>query len=428
MTRTAPTPEVSTLDVLTGDAQIFRTEVWASRVHLHRTTPEPLQELFTLEDADRWLTGSALRTPLLRIAQDGSVLASGRFTRSGSIAGQSLSGLVDPRKALALFDDGATIVFQGLHRFHAPLADLCAALELELGHPCQANAYLTPPSAQGFAVHADTHDVFVFQTHGSKLWEVHETLGAPREVLLEPGLVMYLPTGTKHAARSQDGISLHVTVGINQLTWRSLVERTVRRTLADLAEPAALAEPAEPAEPTEAAKLADHLPAGYLDDPHSRAALVEGLAARLAEVADAVRGVDTDAVVQREIDAFFTGRGPRLRGSLQDRDALAGLNRVTLMRRRTGRPFVVAAADPLTPDESATRLRVFLGDRVLNVPGHLQAALIELAEQPVGATFTASLLRRHLDMDSSLVLCRRLVREGALEIVTTAGSSAPMRA
>ncbi len=428
---------MSSLDVLTGDAQTFRTEVWASYVHLHHTTSEPLQELFTLEDADRWLTGSALRTPLLRVAQDGSVLASGRFTRSGSIAGQSLSGLVDPRKALALFDDGATIVFQGLHRFHAPLADLCAELELELGHPCQANAYLTPPSAQGFAVHADTHDVFVFQTHGSKLWEVHETPGAPREVLLEPGLVMYLPTGTKHAARSQDGISLHVTVGINQLTWRSLVERTVRRTLADLADLADARGTAAPVETTDARGTADaahgasfdgHLPAGYLDNPRSRAALIDGLTSRLAEVADAVLSVDTDAVVQREIDAFFTGRGPRLRGSLQDRDALAGLNRVTLMRRRSGRPFVVAAADPVALDESATRLRVFLGDRVLNVPVHLHAALAELAEQPAGATFTASLLRRHLDMDSSLVLCRRLVREGALEIVSTAGSSAPMRA
>ena len=32
------------------------------------------------------------------------------------------------------------------------LTRLVAELELELGHPCQANAYLTPPGSQGFAV------------------------------------------------------------------------------------------------------------------------------------------------------------------------------------------------------------------------------------------------------------------------------------
>ena len=38
---------------------------------------------------------------------------------------------------------------------------------------------------------------------------------------------MYLPTGTPHAARAQDAVSLHITIGINQLTWRGLVERAL---------------------------------------------------------------------------------------------------------------------------------------------------------------------------------------------------------
>ena len=153
------------------------------------------------------------------------MLPESSYTRGATLAGKPLTGLVDARKALALFDDGATIVFQGLHRYWPPLTRLVAELELELGHPCQANAYLTPPGAQGFAVHSDTHDVFVFQTAGSKQWEVHTPDGV-EQVLLEPGLSMYLPTGTPHAARAQDTVSLHVTIGINQLTWRGLVERS----------------------------------------------------------------------------------------------------------------------------------------------------------------------------------------------------------
>ncbi len=155
------------------------------------------------------------------------MLPESAYTRNATLAGKQLTGLVDPRKALALFDDGATIVFQGLHRYWPPLTRLIAELELELGHPCQANAYLTPPGSQGFAVHTDSHDVFVFQTAGSKQWEVHTPEGV-EDVRLEPGLSMYLPTGTPHAARAQDTVSLHVTLGINQLTWRGLVRRTRR--------------------------------------------------------------------------------------------------------------------------------------------------------------------------------------------------------
>ena len=44
----------------------------------------------------------------------------------------------------------------------------------DLGHPVQANAYATPAGAQGFAVHHDTHDVFVLQVAGEKRWLVYE--------------------------------------------------------------------------------------------------------------------------------------------------------------------------------------------------------------------------------------------------------------
>ncbi len=116
-------------------------------------------------------------------------------------------------------------------------------------------------------MHSDSHDVFVLQTHGTKLWEVHGE-GGPGELLLEPGVVAYLPTGTPHAARAQESVSLHLTIGINQLTWRRLVSRLVRDVLDDVAD--------------------DHLPAGYLDDP---ALLAGPLAERLDAVAD-----DPDAV------------------------------------------------------------------------------------------------------------------------------------
>jgi len=333
--------------------------------------------MLSLEDADRLLTETAIRTPSIRLASEGSVLPESSYTRHATLAGKTLTGLVDGRKALDAFRDGATVVFQGLHRYHPPLTRLVAELELELGHPCQANAYLTPPGSQGFAVHSDSHDVFVFQTAGAKQWEVHTHDGVVEDIAMEPGLSLYLPTGTPHAARAQETVSLHVTIGINQLTWRGLVRRTVERLL-----------PAD-----------DHLPAGYLDDP---SVLAGGLAARLRELADELTAADTQAAAEQEVRRFLTSRQPRLAGGLLDQ--LAGpVEDTTALRRRPGSACVVR--------DHGERLEVLLGDRAMDVPGRLRDAFavvrgrdeLRPADLP-------------LDPQSRVVLCRRLVREGLLEV------------
>jgi bifunctional lysine-specific demethylase and histidyl-hydroxylase NO66 len=372
---------VDALTLLSGDAQTFKAKIWASRVHVHHADPAALVGQLSFDDVDQLLTGTAIRTPAVRVAQNGAVLPASAYTRSATLAGQPLTGLVDPRKLFDLFDEGATVVLQGLHRYWAPLTALVADLETALGHPCQANAYLTPPGSQGFAVHSDSHDVFVFQTHGSKVWEVHED-GGPSTVVLEPGVSMYLPTGTPHAARAQEAVSLHVTLGINQVTWRQVLERTVHRLVEEVGD--------------------GHLPAGYLDDP---AALRDGLALRLELLADGLRGIDPDTVATREMERFLTSRKPAQRGGLRDRIAVRDLHDDTLLTRRTGRPCV------LVPE--GDKLRVLLGDRELSVPGHLRPALEGVR---VRATLRPRDLADLLDPESRLVLCRRLVREGLLEV------------
>ncbi|MGZ5403272.1 MAG: cupin domain-containing protein [Nocardioides sp.] len=368
---------------MAGDAQSFLSKVWASRVHVHHTEPDRLARLLSFDDVDHLLTSTAIRTPAVRIAQDGAVLPSSRYTRSGAtLAGEALTGLVDSRRVLALFDGGATVVLQGLHRYWPPLRELTAQLELDLGHPCQANAYLTPPGSQGFAVHSDSHDVFVFQTHGTKLWEVHGEDGA-EEVLLEPGVSMYLPAGTPHAARAQDGASLHVTLGVNQLTWRGLVRRSVEQVLGDVPDA--------------------HLPAGHLERPEELAAT---LADRLREVADAIAGLDAAEAVDREVERFLTSRGPLLAGGLGDVLAVRDLTDLTRLRRRRGKPMVLRPRDE--------RVVILLGDRTLDVPARLLPALEQVRDH--GELAPAD-LAAHLDEPSRLVLCRRLVREGLLEVV-----------
>jgi lysine-specific demethylase/histidyl-hydroxylase NO66 len=378
---------VDALELLSGDARTFVEEVWASRVHVHKSDPADFVDLLSFDDVDHLLTSTAIRTPAVRLAQDGAVLPTSKFTRSGAtLAGQPLTGLVDARKVIDLFEGGATVVLQGLHRYWPPLTRLIAELELALGHPCQANAYLTPPGSQGFAVHSDSHDVFVFQTHGSKLWEVHPAPGESgddvREVLLEPGLSMYLPTGTPHAARAQDTVSLHVTLGINQLTWRTLLDRAVGQAM-------------------DAVGADAHLPAGYLDRPDE---LVAGLTARLGELVTALAATDVTDVADAQTRSFLERRGAGLRGGLVDRMQLDRVVADTTLRRRPGTPCV------LRPD--GDRLHLLLGDRRVTVPSRIGDAverarsLEELTPEDLG-----------LDPQSALVLARRLIREGLLEVV-----------
>ena len=373
------------LTLLSGDAQTFLDKVWASRVHLHHADPEALSGLLTLDDVDHLLTSTALRTPALRVVKDGTVLPAAQFTRSASLAGAPLSGLVDARKVLAHFDAGATVVLQGLHRYWQPLTDLVRELEIALGHPCQANAYLTPPGSQGFARHSDTHDVFVFQTFGRKLWEVVEDSadGEPRPVLLEPGLSMYLPTGTPHSARSQEQTSLHVTVGINQLTVREALREVAERLLAD-------------------ERYDAPLPAGYLDEPRR---LADRLAEELTSFGGALTGADAAEVTARRVDGFLTGRVPYLRGGLTD---LVGLDDLDDATRLTRRP---TAACVLAPGPDG--LRVLLGDRELGMPLRLEPVMEFVRDH---ATFTVRDLGTWLDEQSRLVVARRLVREGLLRI------------
>lgn len=376
------------LDLLSGDASAFVSDVWAHRVHIHKADAEPLTQLLSIDDADALLTSSAMRTPALRVAKNGSVLPSSSFVRPATIAGESVTGLVDARKLLTLFNDGATLVLQGLHRYWPPLTQLIRGLERALGHPCQANAYLTPPGAQGFSLHSDSHDVFVFQTYGAKQWEVHDR-GNPLDVLMEVGTCMYLPAGTPHAARTQDVASLHVTVGINQLTYREVVRRAVDRVLED-------------------ARFDDRLPAGYLDDS---TALAAGLRRELDALSSGIAELDAAGVADREVRRFLTSRNPVLRGGLTDALSEAAIDDESRLVRRPGAICVLRK-----PREADGSLTLLLGDRTMSVPGWVEPACRRIAELDIGDVLRPADLADWLDPTSRVVLARRLVREGLLKV------------
>jgi bifunctional lysine-specific demethylase and histidyl-hydroxylase NO66 len=391
-----------------GDAAAFVRDHWARAPLLRRGAgPSGFDDLLSLADVDRFLSTTAPRTPAFRLVKDGQPLPPGSYTKAGRIGSQPLADLADVGKVYAQFDAGATIVLQGLHRYWPPLTTFSRDLELFLTHPVQVNAYLTPPASRGLGVHHDTHDVFVLQVHGRKLWQVWDAAvpfplphqkklppgaEAPAspplvDAELAPGDCLYVPRGFRHAARTAETASLHLTVGMPTHNWDELL-----RDVVELA--------------TEEAWFREGLPVGFAGDP---AALSASLAERVAELRRFLDKVDLDRVAERAARRFWASRAPSLRGQLQQLLALDRLDDATVVRRRRG----VVCRLQVTGD----RLTVLLGDRELAMPAALEPALRQVL---AAGSFAVADLARHLDGPSRLVLVRRLVREGLLESTAVA--------
>ena len=238
------------------DAATFAADTWGRSPLVTKAADLPggLLELFGEEAVDELVSRRGLRTPFLRVARDGQTLGDREFTQGGGV-GAAVADQVSDDKLLRLFSDGATIVLQGLHRTWGPLIDFTQELAAELGHPVQANAYVTPRQSRGFSDHYDVHDVFVLQVGGQKQWRlrppVHpaplrdepwtdrraevgraSTEEPAHEFTLSPGDVLYLPRGWVHSATALGGVSTHLTLGIHVWTRRHLADALVASALA----------------------------------------------------------------------------------------------------------------------------------------------------------------------------------------------------
>jgi hypothetical protein len=405
-TGTAPRPALWRCTHTDPDA--FAAEIWARRPLLARAedTGESFADLLTLDDVDELLSRRGLRTPFLRIAKDGAVVEAKRFTTSGG-AGAEVADQVSSDAVLRLFADGSTVVLQGLHRLWPPLIEFADQLAADLGHPTQVNAYLTPPSSQGFSPHYDVHDVFVLQFAGEKHWRIHEpVLEAPLrtqpwedrraavaaaaehepviDTVLRPGDALYLPRGYLHSARALGGISGHLTIGVHPVTRWAAAESAL-----DLVRVLAAEDP----------ELRRSLPMGL--DLAEPASLAEDIGAVIAGLRDWLGRVDPAEVADRVRARTWAQVRPEPVAPLAQSTAAAALgpDSVLRLRRRLRCRLVPVAGD---------RVTLIAGRRSHDLPATTEAAVAELLA--VGELKVADL--PGLDAADQLVLARRLVTEG----------------
>ena len=372
-----------------GEAE-FLAEHWERRpLVVARDEPGRYDDLLSETEVERLVTSGGLRFPGFRLVKAGEQLAVRGYTTDIPWRPSSFTGTADVDRVLAEWERGATIVLQGLHLHRPELGAFCRSLERTLGHPAQVNAYYTPRAAQGLPVHHDTHDVFVLQVSGEKRWLVYEPalelplpnqkysaeLGEPGEpvhdLALRPGDMLYLPRGWLHEALTSDSDSLHLTVGVNVVTWLDAFK-------------AALEE------------CGDQL--GF------RRSIRDGNA---DELVDALRSrLTSDAVERRAAERLARTRRPIRDRQLSQLRALEELDLDTEVELRE--TALVHAAErngsfELTFDGKQVAFPTRIQDEVCWVLGR---------DDP----FTAADLPGELDDESRLVLIRRLVREGLLRI------------
>jgi hypothetical protein len=271
--------------------QVFTLREGAAWRLLPGRAADRYADLLSIADLDAFLRTDAARHLRVTMADGG---------RQGSAAippDEYLhpeSSRIDLPRLLARHDAGGSLVVSQFHELHAPLAQLCRGLEKIFLHPVQANIHLTPPGAQGFRVHFDTHDVLVMQVSGAKSWRVWDDIpfalpsratpwankqspaGVPHALTLNPGDALYLPRGVMHeaAAQSGDAPSLRITLGFLEASIADML-----RVLVEILE-------------AENPAMRASIPSWRLAEP-------DGTAAIAARLAPALAALSSDAALER---------------------------------------------------------------------------------------------------------------------------------
>lgn len=382
------------------DPGVFRRDYWEKQpLVVTRRDEDHYRDLLTLADVDRVLTSSSIVPPQVRILHEGRLIP--LTSRAGQ--GPTLEALYRQ------YREGCTVVLQFLHERWMPLMGLCRSLALEFSAGFQANVYLTPPNERGLGDHYDTHDVFVLQVEGVKHWQLFEGPVAlplpgqpyrrgsehPSELLAEldlhPGDTIYIPRGYVHHAVAGSSASLHVTVGVQPITWAYALLGAVESLIQS------------------DSRLRESLPPGFATDEHTTALATGRLETLLASLGERIEAAD---VIANAVETALQRMQPSLEGHLLDLQRQHTITPETALRRR---PDILWR---LRTEDETTCLR-FHGKEI-RMPAVVEPDLRFITRAD---GFTPADLPGNLDETGRMVLIQRLVHEGFLTLCVVGGGS-----
>ena len=312
------------------------------------------------------------------------------------------ASIVDAEKVLNGYSNGNTIILNFLDRRWEPIRRLSEMLTDVLGYPAGANAYLTPPRAQGFPAHYDMQDVFILQLEGKKLWKLYEnyfpfpikglTETKPVEpgpllceVNLCPGDLLYIPRGWVHEALTGETYSLHLTAGIYPLTWGNLFSELLN----------------------EMPEFRRSIPKKVL---HSKGEEIPWL----DYLKELQRGCEETANWEKALDRIkqkmFAKRVKPFHFGLAAEINLEKMNEETLFKKKEG------VAPVIQTEELETTIAI--GEKVISGPAYMEPVLEAMMAK---SSFSAKTLPDALSLSGKMNLIRLLVRARFLEVASAEG-------
>lgn len=359
---------------------------------VQRSDPDYYAPCLTLDRIDEFLTTTTPNTSQVVLVNAAAEIKTSDYANA--------NGQIDVARVYQLFSEGATIVMPQLQRRLPELGALCRSVEQEFNAMFQTNIYMTPPNAQGFKTHYDTHDVFVLQVAGSKDWRAYDipvelpligqkfnsdnyTFIDPVESFrLNAGDMYYCPRGLVHDARSTDEISVHITFGLMAKTWTEVMIEAVAS--------ACVKDPS----------FRKNLPVGFATNPDfDRAPAREKFKKLLASLAE---HADLDAVLDDLGDAFIATTAPQLRGQLQQVGLSGAITAHTRLMARKSLVYQLS--------EEGDKVVLRSASTSVSLPLHVKDILSQMlrSSQPTAlCDFDGD-----LDDDGRIVLAKRLVRYG----------------
>jgi ribosomal protein L16 Arg81 hydroxylase len=229
-----------------GAEEFFRDH-WERRpLHVPRHGAEPFAAVFSASDLPQVIAAAAHAMRRQPPHETPAIEIIARATEPRAVATSPTAAEV-----YAAFDAGATVRLNQLTQYWPPVRSYVRQLESELGFIVSVAAYCTPADGSGAGIHYDEHDTAVVQIAGAKRWRISPGPALPLEtvpllpfetreemrryrvppppyppssdaldeVILSPGDFLYLPRGYIHDVQVIDTFTVHLTFGIQQITW-----------------------------------------------------------------------------------------------------------------------------------------------------------------------------------------------------------------
>jgi len=228
-------PDLQSIDFLEPISQSdFFQNYWDKQpLHISRSTGNPFELMLSISDVEDILSTNTLLFPNVQLTNLGKHVPQNDFCDENS--------QVTASKVVEYFESGATIILSHAQKLHKPLASLCRQVQTAFSMSAQTNVYLSPAGQQGFNPHYDSHDVFILQVAGSKVFNFYENQASfptvetrfnkdvfavgkmTQSVQLNAGDTLYIP--------NSDDLSLHITLGVYPVLLHTLVSESMRTAL-----------------------------------------------------------------------------------------------------------------------------------------------------------------------------------------------------